>query len=101
MHFAKKLRRLQAMGFREALRIILERFLQKLLLGKSSFLGDKFTFFEKFGIHVLPVHYYSPVPDTRELRKNLDKWYREGNFTGIDFDMEGELRILDDLRAYK
>jgi hypothetical protein len=101
MHFARKLRRLQSMGFREAVRIIVQRLLQRLLLGKSSFSGERFTFFEKFGVHVLPVHYYSPVPDTRELRKNLDKWYREWNFTGVDFDMEGQLQILDNLRAYK
>ena len=101
MHFAKKLRRLQSMGLKEAVRIIFKRLLQRLLLGKSSFSGEKFTFFEKFGVHVLPVHYYSPVPDTRELRKNLDKWYREWSFTGVDFNMEGQLQILDDLRAYK
>jgi Methyltransferase domain len=89
------------MGFREAVRIIVQRLLQRLLLGKSSFSRERFTFFEKFGVHVLPVHYYSPVPDTRELRKNLDKWYREWNFTGVDFDMEGQLQILDNLRAYK
>jgi hypothetical protein len=80
MQFARKLRRLKSMGFREAARIIVQRSLQRLLLGKSSFAGDRFTFFEKFGVHVLPVHYfhyYSPVPDTRELRKDLDKWYRE------------------------
>jgi len=23
--------------------------------------------FERMGLHVIPVHYYSPVPDTREL----------------------------------
>ena len=89
------------MRARDAVRIICERLLQRLLLGKSSFSGERFTFFEKFGVHVLPVHYYSPVPDTRDLRKNLDKWYRESSFTGVDFDMEGQLEILDTLRAYK
>lgn len=101
MHFAKKWQRLQSMGLREAVRIIVKRFLQRLLLGKSSFSGERFTFFEKFGIHVLPVHHYSPVPDTRELRKHLDKWYREWSFTGVDFDIKGQMQILDDLRAYK
>jgi hypothetical protein len=100
MDFAKKLGRLQSMGFREAARIIVERLLRRLLLGKGSFSRERFTFFEKFGVHVLPVHYYSPVPDTRELRKNLDKWYREWSFTGVDFDIEGQLQILDEFRAY-
>ena len=28
----------------------------------------------KLGIHVLPVHYYSPVPDINELKKVIDDW---------------------------
>src|SRR4029450_3419222 len=101
MRFARKLRGLRSMGFREAVRIIVKRLLQRLLLGKISFSKERFIFFEKFGVHVLPVHYYSPVPDTRELRKNLDQWSREWSFTGVNFDMKGQLQILDDICADK
>ena len=101
MTFVKKLRRLQAVGFREAGKIILKRLLQRLLLGKSLFSGERFAFFEKFGIHVLPVHYYSPVPDTRELQRNQNQWYRESSFKGVDFNMEGQLETLNHLRPYK
>jgi len=59
-----------------------------------------FTFFEKFGVHVLPVHYYSPVPDTRELHRNLNRWYRQGTFTGVDFNIEEQLKLVDSLRTY-
>jgi hypothetical protein len=31
-----------------------------------------FFLFERIGIHVLPVHYYSPIPDTRQLGKRSE-----------------------------
>lgn len=91
MQFKRKLRMLQSVGFREALKIVMRHFLFE----------KGFTFFEKFGIHVLPIHYSSPIPDTRELRKNLDQWYREWSFTGVNFNLEEQLKLLDSLRAYK
>jgi len=59
-----------------------------------------FTFFERFGIHTLPVHFYSPVPDTRELRKRQDKWYREEDFSGIDFNIVDQKELLRSLKTY-
>lgn len=91
MQIKKKLRKLQSVGLREAIKIITRNFL----------FGKGFAFFEKFGIHVLPVYYYSPIPDTRELRKNFDRWYREWSFAGVDFNLEEQLNLLNSLRAYK
>ena len=62
--------------------------------------GNGFTFFEKFGIHVLPVYYDSPIPDTRQLRKRFNKWYKEKSLTGIDFCVDEELKLLKCLKAY-
>ncbi|WP_287586335.1 class I SAM-dependent methyltransferase [Candidatus Borrarchaeum sp.] len=90
MQVKKKLRALRSVGFREAAKLILSEFL----------FGKGFTFFERFGIHVLPVHYSSPVPDTRELRKNLNEWYREWSFTGVDFNIDEQIKLLDSLRGY-
>ena len=61
------IRILQMLGFRETLKTIV-----KFLLFVRTF-----TFFERFGIHVLPVHWISPIPDTRELRKRFNQWYKE------------------------
>jgi hypothetical protein len=33
-----------------------------------------FDFAERRGIHVLPVHYYTPVPDTRLASCNPETW---------------------------
>jgi len=44
--------------------------------------------FEHLGLHVLPVHFYSPVPDTRQLRRNMGRWHREWSLAGVDLDVE-------------
>lgn len=91
MQIKKKLQKLRAFGCKEALKVIFRYFLFE----------KGFAFFEKFGIHILPVHYCSPIPDTRWLRKNLNKWYRESSLAGIDLNMEEQLKLLDRLRIYK
>jgi len=63
--------------------------------------GSLFTFFEKLGFHILPVHYYSPIPDTRELKKYRPQWDKEWSFTGVDFDLEGQLELVEELAAYR
>lgn len=59
-----------------------------------------FELFQRAGLHVLPVHYESPVPDTRELRRTLGQWYRESSFDGVDFDLPGQFRFLEELSPY-
>ena len=81
---------LRPLRLREGLIPLIKRFLR----------GPVFTFFEKFGIHVLPVHYYSPVPDTRELRRQLSQWYREWSFAGVEFNVDGQSQLLENLRTY-
>ncbi len=59
-----------------------------IMKGFQKFLFTKgFELFEKFGIHVLPVHYYSAIPDTRALRKKDELWTRELPLAGIYFNV--------------
>ena len=60
-----------------------------------------FLFFQRLGVHVMPVHYYSPIPDTSELRRSLEKWYRPSSLPGIDLNVEGQHRLLEQLRRFK
>lgn len=62
---------------------LLERILWKL-----------FPLFEKLGIHVLPVHFYSPVPDMRQLRKNMHLFNVEHPMYGIDMPHEDQIDFL-------
>jgi predicted O-methyltransferase YrrM len=54
-----------------------------------------FPFFEKFGIHVLPVHYYSPLPDTRELKAKKHLFDREHPMHGVDMREGEQWRLLE------
>jgi len=60
-----------------------------------------FSFFERLGLHVLPVHHYSPVPDTRELRRNRDRWFRESSMPGVRIDVAEQLPLLDAFRGFQ
>ena len=48
----------------------------------------------RLGIHVLPVHYYSPVPNIVELQKTRDIWARKSELPGISFDLDEQIANL-------
>jgi len=87
----EKIQRLCAKGPGEALKTVI----RKVLFGKGI------TFFERFGLHILPVHYYSPVPCLRDLRRNTQQWYKESSLAGLDFNIEGQKAFLAGLQAYE
>lgn len=56
-----------------------------------------FRFFERLGVHVTPVHYYSPIPDTGSFEPELFR--RELSLEGVDMNREGQLAWLRDVAA--
>ena len=42
----------------------------------------------RFGVHILPVHYYSPLPDIVELQKTKNIWARKSELPGLKIDLE-------------
>src|SRR6185369_10117061 len=56
-----------------------------------------FPLFERMGVHVTPVHYYGPVPDTRELRPEL--WSSTSELVGVDLAEDRQLQLLADFRV--
>jgi hypothetical protein len=86
----RRRKNLRAMGVRGAARAA---------WAKLIFEGA-FPVFERLGLHVLPIHFYSPVPDTRQLRRNFERWHRELSFTGIDIDVEQQRRLVKELAAF-
>lgn len=71
------------------------------ILFQKFFWEKGFATFEKLGLHVLPVHFYSPVPDTRQLRRNLHQWNKDWDFTGIDFKEDQQIQLLQNLSKFK
>lgn len=56
-----------------------------------------FRIFERFGLHVTPVHFYEPIPDTRNLDPIL--WSRKSALVGIDMREDEQLRLLETFSA--
>jgi predicted O-methyltransferase YrrM len=49
------------------------------------------------GLHALPKHYYSPVPDCTWLRENRDLWIGRSSMTGIAWNLADQFAWLRDL----
>lgn len=54
-----------------------------------------FGLFEARGLHVTPVHYYQPIPDTRALPPDL--WRRRTALAGIDLREDRQLALLGEM----
>jgi len=48
----------------------------------------------RMGVHVLPVHYYSPVPNILELKRTKAEWSRPSDLPGIHVDLDTQLKLL-------
>lgn len=62
---------------------------------RSQESGPLFERCQASGLHVLPVHYYSPIPDTRELPASL--WATTSRLPGIDLREAEQLQFLTDI----
>lgn len=60
-------------------------------------LGDPryFGLWEAKGLHITPVHFYQPIPDTRTLGHGL--WERRSRLVGIDLREREQLELLEEL----
>jgi len=56
--------------------------------------GTKVTFplWQKLGLHVVPNHFYGPVPDTSALDARL--WQQNTELAGVDINETGQLELL-------
>lgn len=56
-----------------------------------------FATWEAQGYHITPVHFYQPIPDTRELAQNYPK---RTALTGVDLQPEAQVDLLRSLSQY-
>jgi Methyltransferase domain len=54
-----------------------------------------FPAWERLGLHVRPVHFYEPVPDTRLLGPEI--WEKPSDMIGVDLEPDRQLDLLHDL----
>ncbi len=52
------------------------------------------------GWHLQPNHFHTPLNDLRFLRKHPELWLREKIPAEVDWDVDGQLRLLERLAAY-
>ncbi|MFX1383352.1 MAG: class I SAM-dependent methyltransferase [Promethearchaeota archaeon] len=52
---------------------------------------------QRLGVHIIPNHYYYPVPDTRFLTKNV--FTHQTEHVGIDFNEKNQLELLEIFEA--
>ncbi|MEQ8675170.1 MAG: class I SAM-dependent methyltransferase [Aggregatilineales bacterium] len=71
-----------------AINTLRQRMVRRFLLRHS------FDFWQSLGIHILPVHYYSQVPDTRVLKANYPT---KSPLDGIDMNYTGQKTLLEEV----
>jgi predicted O-methyltransferase YrrM len=64
-------------------------------LGRVLTSQKTFELFQKFGLHLVPNHFYSPIPDTRDLGARAALWDRESPLAGVDMNEGRQLEMLE------
>lgn len=90
MNFQRQRERLKTLGLKKALQMKWENFLWTTL----------FSVGERFGLSILPAHFYSPVPDTRILRRTFKRWYTPSELPGVKMSIAEQEVFLKTLTPY-
>jgi len=48
----------------------------------------------RLGVHILPVHFYSPIPSIIEMEKSINSWAQKSNMPGIHVDLNAQVNNL-------
>lgn len=51
-----------------------------------------FLFWQRLGLHITPVHFHEPIPDTRTLKDDL--WSKHSELVGVAINEEKQLELL-------
>ncbi len=70
--------------------IFVKKVIRKLIL-----LGQIARLFEKIGIWVLPIHFYTPIPELELIRKDHNWDSRIHDLPGIDLNVKDQLKLLE------
>lgn len=65
----------------------------------KELLFKTFSAFDKAGLHLIPKHYYTPVPDCAWLEKHQPLWAGRSSLTGIHWDLDEQYAWLESICA--
>jgi predicted O-methyltransferase YrrM len=60
--------------------------------------GEIFDYCQAQGLHILPVHFYTPIPDTSRLPESL--WSQESELISIELNIDSAIDFLAKLSEY-
>jgi predicted O-methyltransferase YrrM len=63
------------------------------ILRRLAFDPRYFVLWQAHGFHISPVHYYQPIPDTREIDPSV--WQRHSRIRGLDVREEQQKELLN------
>lgn len=66
-------------------------FILRVLIKKS------FPVWQRLGFHIIPNHFYEPIPDTRTLKSDL--WSKRSDLIGIEINEEKQINLLSQFSA--
>ena len=69
----------------------MKRYIKNLLKRLLFFIYKTFS---RIGIHVLPVHYYSSIPDILELEENKEIWAYKSELPGLGVNLDEQIENL-------
>lgn len=81
---------------KQAYHLLAARLVAAILRPGATYLPENFDRWQEHGYHILPIHFYSPVPDTRFLESS-DLWTRSRDLPGIDWNVQCQLNCLIDI----
>ncbi len=79
---------------------VLRRLIARMLLRvPRSIFTDKenFEMFQAMGVHMTPVHFYSPIPNTAEINPAI--FEKASDMPGVDQNLDAQARLLSEVAA--
>jgi len=68
-------------------------------VGSLLLTNKSFRIFRSVGVHLTPVHYYSPIPDLRDLLARSEIWDRPSDLVGVDMRPKDQLELMEGVFA--
>ena len=59
---------------------------------RQIFFKKLFPLWQALGLHITPVHFYEPIPDTRNLKNSI--WNKHSELVGIKLNLKSQLELL-------
>lgn len=65
----------------------------------QGFASRTFSFWERCGLHVTPVHFYQPIPYVAGLSKSI--WNNTNDVPGVALRLEQQMKLLETFKKFK